>query len=865
MFHIEAALSGHLALMRSSRLLVQTKQGSARISRIRWPITAAAFASGPPSLSNGLGMEGRKEINRRRNLGVVAHIDAGKTTITEQMLYLSGQARHQGSVDDGTTVTDFLPQERERGITIQAAAVSFPWRGHSMTVIDTPGHVDFGMEVERSVRVIDGVLVVLDGVAGVQAQTEAVWRAASKNGVPAIAFVNKMDRSGAEFNVTVDSIRHRMGVVPIPICLPLFNTCSSTTTKYKGSHLVGIIDLISLEPLLYPSDETEHRGGGDISRVLQRTGWKAAEEVDPGIYERSVLARRQSLLSLVETDEQFMEEYLEQGEEDGEYSAEQVLGALRRSCRDQQSVPVLCGSAIQGIGVESVMDALVTFLPGPLDCKRPQGMLEKFTEAQARTRKQLLDWIGLELAFVAIINHALSCTDLIRCCLLQARYTKRARLGKRKKNPSGIDQHQVRYEPSSDAESYVLDLEEDPFSALAFKVTHERGRGPLVYIRVYSGQMVAKKLLLNTSCGLKERPLQLLSVQADDFKMIHSAGPGEVVVAVGLTHTTTGDTLVHAGSPLSGLHLGGITIPPPVFRLAIETDSMSHEKPLEDALEALKREDPSLHVEIDHESGQTLLLGIGELHLQIIVDRLINEFRVPIKTGLPCINYKEAMRSNSDTPIVIGEDFERGAGGGGAPRMFAGLDLTLYGELDLSSEELKPEKCYVELAPDALDVLTPGEVDYLTTGLYDALNRGAVGGYPLCGVRVMVNAVRCDADTTAGALMFAAVQLVRKALAEDKGYLLEPMMRIEVTTPEEGVGKILNDLTGHRRASICSVQIQTSSSSGKDVLQRRIIHADVPLAELVGYATSLRSISSGEASLSVALHGYRVAYDQQPS
>ncbi len=376
MFHIEVVLSGPLALMRPSRLLVQKRQGSAHICQIRRPL--AALASGPPSLCSGLGMEGRKEINRRRNLGVVAHIDAGKTTITERMLFLSGRARRQGSVDDGTTVTDFLSQERERGITIQAAAVNFPWRGHSMTVIDTPGHVDFGMEVERSVRVLDGVLVVLDGVAGVQAQTETVWRAASANGVPAVAFVNKMDRSGADFNVTLGSIRHRMGVAPIPICLPLFNTCS--TTKYKGS-LVGIIDLISLEPLLYTSDETERRGG-DISCVLQRPGWKTAEEVDPGIYERSVLARRQSLLSLVETDEHFMEEYLEQGEEDGEYSAEQILGALRRSCRDQQSVPVLCGSAIQGIGVESVMDALVTFLPGPLDCKRPQGMLEKFTAAQ---------------------------------------------------------------------------------------------------------------------------------------------------------------------------------------------------------------------------------------------------------------------------------------------------------------------------------------------------------------------------------------------------------------------------------------------------------------------------------------------------
>eukprot|EP01084_Bolivina_argentea_P023813 44480_1 len=817
MFHMEGVLSKPLALMWPKRMFRPMRQGSAFICQIR-PL--AAFIGSPTLLDCGFGIQGRKEINRTRNLGVVAHIDAGKTTITERMLFLSGRARRQGSVDDGTTVTDFLSQERERGITIQAASVSFPWRNYNMTVIDTPGHVDFGMEVERSVRVLDGVLLVLDGVAGVQAQTETVWRAASANGTPAVAFVNKMDRCGADFNMTLDSIRHRMGAAPIPICLPLFDTFSTT---HNGS-LVGLIDLISFEPLVYTSSETDCRGG-DITHVLQRPGWEKAEEVNPGIYEQSVLARRQSLLSLAETDEQFMEEYIEQGEEDGEYSADQVLGALSRSCRNRQGVPVLCGSAIRGIGIESMMDALITFLPGPLDCKHPKGMLEKFTAAQAR-------------------------------------YAKRARLGKRKKDPSGI-QHQERRGPSSDAEPYVVDPENDPFSALAFKVIHERGRGALVYLRVYSGQMVPKKLLLNTSYGVKERPLQLLRVQADDYEIVHSVGPGEVVAAVGLTHTTTGDTLVHAGSPLSGLHLGGITTPPPVFRLAVETNSVSHEKPLEDALEVLKREDPSFQVQIDPESGQTLLLGIGELHLQVIVDRLVTEFRVPIKTGPPCINYKEAMRSKIDDPIVMGEDFERGAEGGRAPRMFAGLDLTLYGELDLSSEELKAEKCYVELAPDALDALTPDEVDHLTSGLHDTLNRGAVGGYPLCGVRLIVNAVRRDADTTAGALMFAGMQLVRKALAADQGYLLEPMMRVEVTTPEDGVGKILNDLTGHRRASIRSID---TSSSGKDMLQRSMIYADVPLAKLVGYATNLRSISSGEASLSMVLHGYRVSHEQhQPS
>ncbi|KAG5192332.1 Mef2, mitochondrial translation elongation factor EF-G [Tribonema minus] len=737
-----------------------------------------------------------------RNLGIIAHIDAGKTTTTERMLYIVGDTRHQGSVDTGDTVTDFMPQERERGITIQSAAVSVEWNGHHVNLIDTPGHVDFSIEVERAVRVLDGAVLVLDAVAGVQAQTETVWRTATSHNVPAIAFVNKMDRQGADFNIAVQTLRNRLGVTPLPIQLPI-----GSEGGFKGA-----VDLIAMEGLVY---QPGGRWEGDVDTVeLRRVALGELEGGCPGLSAAAAAARAELLMGMAEADEAFMDTYLSEGEAQGAYDVQTLLGALRRICLAQAGIPVLCGAALRGIGVEPLLDSAIAFLPSPLDRPPATGVLPANAGGQGGVRG------------------------------------KRGKKGRKVAAAAAAGGGAGSEAWQGGGGVYVtVDPLCDKLVALAFKVTHDRRREPLVFVRVYSGELHIKQPMLNATARQQEKAMQLMQVHADDYRSISTVTAGQVAAIVGLHNTRTGDTLTDQLGPYAGLQLSGVNIPEAVFSVAVEPDLSSQEATLEAALAIICREDPSVRFEADKDTGQTILRGIGELHLEVVCDRLGREFNVPVQQGRVYIAYREGISH----AVEVSDDYDREREVLPGRRMYAGLDL----QLELLPEEEQSGPCEVELSETVLDELSAGEADELLRCLDDACGRGPVGGYPLMGARVTVTAVRKDADTSPGAVRYAAATIVRDAAIAAGAVLLEPVMACEVAVPPSHLGSVLSDLTTHRRAIIKEVDTSAESPAGASTaLDRYTLHASVPLRELVGYASSLRALTAGEASFSMHLTGY---------
>ncbi|MBI2854287.1 MAG: elongation factor G [Chloroflexi bacterium] len=665
-----------------------------------------------------------------RNIGIIAHIDAGKTTTTERILYYTGRTYKIGEVHDGTAVMDWMDQERERGITITAAATTCYWNGHRINIIDTPGHVDFTAEVERSLRVLDGGVVVFDGVSGVEAQSETVWRQADKYSVPRICFINKMDRVGADFEHSIATIKERLQAKPLAIQLPLGSE----------SDFRGVIDLID-EKVWTFTDSAED--APVIGPVPESDKARVAE------------ARHNMIELLAEGDDRLMEAYL-----DGkELSVSDIRAAIRRATLARHLVPVLCGSAFRNKGIQLLLDAVVDYLPSPGDM----------------------------LPISAI-------------------------------NPKSGER--VLREARDDA----------PFSALAFKVVSDPFMGRLVYFRVYSGKMKVGDQVLNTTRERKERIGRLFLMHANRREEIAEVDTGAIAATVGLKNTFTGDTLCDASAPVV---LEAIRFPEPVISVAVEPKTKVDQDKLGEALSKLADEDPTFKVHFDPETGETLVSGMGELHLDVLIERMLREFKVGAKVGRPQVAYRETITA----PVKSEGRFIRQFGGRGQ-----------YGHVWLELEPGEPGSGF-EFADKVKAGAVPKEyIPAVEAGAREALESGAVAGYPVVDVKVTVyDGSYHEVDSSEIAFKMAGSLGVKNGLKRANPILLEPIMSIEVVTPEESVGDIIGDLNS-RRGQIEGIETRGGST---------VVHARVPLAETFGYATTIRSLSQGRATYTMEFERYR--------
>ncbi|MHB1414370.1 MAG: elongation factor G [Chloroflexota bacterium] len=674
-------------------------------------------------------MPRKMPIGRVRNIGIIAHIDAGKTTVTERILYFTGKTYKIGEVHEGTAVMDWMEQERERGITITAAATTCFWAEHQINIIDTPGHVDFTVEVERSLRVLDGGVVVFDGVAGVEPQSETVWRQADRYKVPRICFVNKMDRLGANFWRTVSMISDRLKATPAVVQLPIGSEASFR----------GVVDLMHMKALEFTDDVDAPPIEVEIP-----------EEMLPQVEEH-----RQKLVELVvEREEDLMVRYLE-GEE---ISNEDLQHALRQATLSLQLVPVLCGSALRNKGVQSMLDAVVDYLPAPSDVPPITGLVPR-TERTA-------------------LRHA---------------------------------------------------SDDEPFSALVFKIVADPFVGRLAYLRVYSGQAKTGTTVLNTTKGQNERIGRLLIMHANVREEVQEAFAGDIVAAVGLKNTFTGDTLSLPGNPII---LENIVFPEPVISVAIEPKTKVDLDKMTHALVRLAEEDPTFRVRTDPESGQTIISGMGELHLEVIVDRMLREYKVNANIGRPQVSYREAITASAQAR----GRFIRQTGGRGQ-----------YGDVEIEIEPLEPS-----LGFQFVNALVGGSVpkEYVPAvqaGIKETLEGGVLAGYPVLGVKVsLVDGSYHPVDSSEIAFKIAGSMAVRSAVEKAKPVLLEPIMKIEITVPEEHVGDVIGDLTARRG--------RIEGLDAREGLQ--IVRGHVPLATMFGYATDLRSRTQGRGSYSIEFSHY---------
>lgn len=759
------------------RLTLQAR----RPARLR--ALSRAWSSAP---ATGGGDATDDALRRVRNLGILAHIDAGKTTTTERMLFYAGAIARMGEVHDGDATMDFLPQERERGITIGAAAISFGWRGHQLNLIDTPGHVDFTLEVERAVRVLDGAVAVLDGVAGVEAQTETVWEQADRYRVPRLAFVNKLDRDGASFARACESLETRFGVATLRVQLPLG----------EGADFDGVVDLVDMQLLRWAD-----RDGKDLRvlPIVPTAGGKMAE-----IYERALAARQQLVERASDFDDELAELFLMEEEVDNDT----LRRALRRIAvrRDMASSAIitLCGSALKNKGVQPLLDAIVDYLPSPLD-------LSPF----------------------------------------DAQVVKR---GKSKQHAAASTLEPRRASP------------DEPLTALAFKVKHDRQRGLVVFFRVYSGVLHAKAQLFNTTRQAKERITRLMLVAADDSDEVEAISAGNIGAAVGLKNTYTGDTIVAAKdhNPNEYVVLPGVQIPKPVFTCSIEAESSAKQKDLDDALAHLQREDPSFVVSVDEETGQTLMSGMGELHLEIIQDRLRTEYKLNPTIGAMRVAYLESIAQAVDVPYVHDTML-------GTDRQFAQLQLHLEPLIDVIGGDTLPSARSGDDTDDTEDEIINNVVEWknlgakkmphafalaIEEGVRAGFSRGVLSPSRVAFVKVTIDENDChwDQDSSANAFRVGAVLALKQALKEASPAILEPMMKLEVQTPDRTVGDVLSDLTSQRRAHIQEVGAASIDGTGRQ--GRSVVHAHVPLVHMVGYATLLRSKTQGEGSFSIQFHKY---------
>ena len=666
-----------------------------------------------------------------RNIGIIAHIDAGKTTVTERILYFTGRTYKIGEVHEGTAVMDWMEQERQRGITITAAATTCDWRDHRINIIDTPGHVDFTAEVERSLRVLDGGVVVFDGVAGVEAQSETVWRQADHYQVPRICFINKMDRIGANFHRTVLMIENRLQAVPLMIQVPLND----------GENSQDVIDLVENKAYRFNTDPD--KGPEEIAIPESETA--------------RVAEMRHSLITkLAEHDDAMMVAYIE----GHEVTPEELKQALRRVTLKNHGVPVLCGSALKNMGTQPLLDAIVDYLPSPAEVPPIEGADTKTGDIITRTS-------------------------------------------------------------SDDA----------PFAALSFKVVTDPFVGRLVYFRVYSGRVKVGSQIYNPTRGRSERVGRLLRMHANHREDVEIVETGDIVATLGLKNTFTGDTLCDAGNPIL---LESIRFPEPVISVAIEPKTRADQEKLDEALQKLTEEDPTFKVTFNEDTGQTVISGMGELHLEVITSRLISEFRVGVKIGPPRVSYRETIT----VPVQAEGKFVRQTGGHGQ-----------YGHVNVEFEPLARGQGFQFVESIKGGTIPKQYIPPVEAGIKEAMETGILASYPVVDIKAtLYDGSYHEVDSSEIAFKMAGSLALREGMKKAKPVLLEPIMKLEVVTPEQFLGDIIGDLNA-KRGHIAKIDTQGDTY---------VIHCLIPLAESFGYATRLRSISQGRATHSLEFNSYEV-------
>lgn len=678
-------------------------------------------------------------IERYRNIGIAAHIDAGKTTTTERILYYTGISHKIGEVHDGAATMDWMEQEQERGITITSAATTCFWQGmdkqypaHRINIIDTPGHVDFTIEVERSMRVLDGAVAVFCAVGGVQPQSETVWRQANKYNVPRMVFINKMDRQGADFLRVVAQIKERLGSTPVPVQLNIG----------AEENFQGVVDLVRMQAIYWSES--------DMGVSYE------AKPIPAELQEQAAELREQMIEAAAEANDELMEKYLEEGG----LSTDEIKAGLRQRTLAMEIVPAMCGSAFKNKGVQAMLDAVVDYMPAPTDVLAIKGINEDESEGE---------------------RHA---------------------------------------------------SDEEPFAALAFKIATDPFVGTLTFFRVYSGTVATGDSVFNPIKGKKERIGRLVQMHANSREELKEVSAGDIAAAVGLKDVTTGDTLCDQGNVIT---LERMEFPEPVISVAIEPRTQADQEKMGMALTKLAQEDPSFRVHTDEETGQTIISGMGELHLEIIVDRMKREFKVEANVGAPQVAYREAIRQT----VEIEGKFVRQSGGRGQ-----------YGHVWLRLEPQEPGSGY-EFVNEVVGGAVPREfIPAVDKGVQGAMENGVIAGYPLVDIKcTLYDGSYHDVDSSEMAFKIAGSMALRDGVKEASPALLEPVMKVEVTTPEDYMGDVIGDLNS-RRGIVVGME---DGPSGKQ------INASVPLAKMFGYATSLRSMSQGRATYSMEFERYAEA------
>ncbi|WP_033436711.1 elongation factor G [Saccharothrix sp. NRRL B-16314] len=675
------------------------------------------------------------DLAKVRNIGIMAHIDAGKTTTTERILFYTGISYKIGEVHDGAAVMDWMEQEQERGITITSAATTCFWKNHQINIIDTPGHVDFTVEVERNLRVLDGAVAVFDGKEGVEPQSEQVWRQATKYDVPRICFVNKMDKLGADFYFTVRTIQERLGAKPLPIQLPIGSE----------SDFIGVIDLVEMRALTWR---------GEVQKGEDYT----VEEIPADLADKVAEYREQLIEAVAETDDDLMESYLA-GEE---LTVEQIKTGIRAIVKNRAGYPVLCGSAFKNKGVQPMLDAVIDYLPAPLDLPPVEGTLQD----------------GETPAFRA---------------------------------------------PKTD----------EPFAALAFKIAAHPFFGKLTYIRVYSGKVASGTQVINSTKDRKERIGKIFQMHANKENPVDEAMAGHIYAVIGLKDTTTGETLCDPQNPIV---LESMTFPEPVIQVAIEPKTKADQEKLGTAIQKLAEEDPTFRVNLDQETGQTIIAGMGELHLDILVDRMRREFKVEANIGKPQVAYRETIRRKVEKYSYT---HKKQTGGSG---QFAKVLI------DLEPLEKTEDGALYEFVNAVTGGRIPREyIPSVDAGAQDAMQYGVLAGYPLVGVKLtLTDGAYHEVDSSEMAFKIAGSMALKEAARQASPAILEPLMAVEVTTPEDYMGDVIGDLNS-RRGQIQAMEERSGA---------RVVKALVPLSEMFGYVGDLRSRTQGRANYSMTFDSY---------
>lgn len=689
-----------------------------------------------------MAQEVQKDLKKVRNIGIMAHIDAGKTTTTERILYYTGINRKVGETHDGASTTDWMEQEKERGITITSAAVTCFWGENQVNIIDTPGHVDFTVEVERSLRVLDGAVAVFDGKEGVEPQSEQVWRQADKYDVPRICFVNKMDKLGADFYFTVQTIIDRLGAKPLVMQLPIG----------AEDDFEGVVDLLTMQAITW-------RGRVEVGAE------PTYEEIPAELADKAAEYREKLLESVAESDEALMEKYFA-GEE---LSLDEIKAAIRKMTINSEIYPVFCGTAYHNKGIQPILDAVIDYLPSPLDVENIQG------------------------------------------------------------HKPGHEDVEMTRKPSDD----------EPFSALAFKIAAHPFFGKLTFVRVYSGNVEPGQQVLNAVTGKKERVGKLFQMHANKENPVDKAHAGNIYAMIGLKETTTGDTLCDTTDPIL---LESMDFPEPVIKVSIEPKTKSDQEKLGVAIQRLTEEDPTFTVNLDDETGQTIIGGMGELHLDVFVDRMKREFKVEANVGAPQVAYRETIRKAVEK---VEFTHKKQTGGSGQ-----------FAKVIMAFEPYTPEPEELEEGEDAsykfVNAVTGGRIpkEYIPSvdaGVQDAMQYGFLAGFPLVDIKAtLIDGQYHDVDSSEMAFKIAGSQALKEGVAKAKPVLLEPLMAVEVTTPEEFMGEVIGDINS-RRGQVSAMEDRSGA---------KVVKGKVPLSEMFGYVGDLRSKTQGRANYTMIFDSY---------